>query len=552
MPKKSKNPAYPDADPTAPGGMSQKALAEELVFKHGWSEESIARFRDGKKFKLDMWTEMIEAVIEARKKDEALTASIKKAAEFNATYAGGPNKIRDMMPLFIGMPDSKDYIFDGHSGASPSGAERWMTCTASLAASRAFLETLTPNQQAEFAKSGTAARQGTTAHAVAEAEARVMLGQMDEGELQLMLMELSIIPETEGEAYSEEMAEYVSEYTELVKSFITEGREVLIEERVTATIELTTVDAEGEYNLHEINGSADLIVMPEPDHPTLVVGDLKYGEGIEVEVEDNPQIRIYALGALARVVEAYDELPDWLNEVEYIIAQPRLGGIKIHTESVDDLLDWQDNTLSPALTEALGGIKSGAAFTPSEAACQWCPARGSCPALIEDRMEKAAELFDVIQETEYETGIIGGFPETASLDDAKLGSLYSQIRGLVSIADDLKAEVQRRLHRGTAVPGFHLVNYSPPRHWTEGAAEEVEMALVEHVPAAQIQALWTEKLVTPTAAEKALGKDDYERIKHLVVKPDIRPVAAPEGDRRKPWTGLPPEQMFTDLDEGES
>ena len=59
--------------------------------------------------------------------------------------------------LFIGMPVTRDYIFDGHAGAGPSGAERWMNCTESLGAARRFLETLSPNQQAEFAVGGSAA-----------------------------------------------------------------------------------------------------------------------------------------------------------------------------------------------------------------------------------------------------------------------------------------------------------------------------------------------------------------------------------------------------------
>lgn len=523
---KSKNPAYPDADPTAPGGMSRKELAAELVRTHGWTKEEVAE-----KFgALSSWPLMIEAVIHERKYRERAAASA---------------SLEQPAPLFIGMPDTKDYIFDGHAGASPSGSERWLSCTASLGASRAFLETLSPNQQAEFAKSGVAARQGTTAHAVAEAEARVMLGEMDEGELVLTLQELSILPETEGEAYSDEMAEYVVEYTDLIQSYINDGYEVLIEHRVTATVELTTVDAEGEYDLHQIIGSADCIAVPTKELPVLRVVDLKYGEGIEVEPEDNSQAKIYALGAIEEIYERLGELPDWLNDVEITIAQPRLGGIKTWMTTVDDLFTWRDEVVGPALTEALAGVKGGAAFRPSDVACQWCPARGSCPALAQHTIEQGKELFDVIQATEFETGIEGAFPETETLTGEELARYYSQARAVADLAKAMKAEVDRRLQRGMHVPGYHLVNYTPPRKWHEEAVEELDPANGAHgvLPPDVAAQLWTEKLVTPTMAEKILG-DDYERIKHVVDKPAIRPVGAPENDRRKPWVGRPPEQMF--------
>lgn len=453
-------------------------------------------------------------------------------------------------PLFIGNPTNKDYIFDGHAGAGPSASERWLTCTASLAASRAFLETLSPNQQVQFAKANLAARQGTTAHAVAEAECRFLLGLIDEAELEALILEQTIMPETEGEAYDEEMAEYVTEYTDLIKQYHDSGRPVLLEHRVSAVVPLMTVDANGDRELYEVNGSGDSIVLPSEEENVLTVVDLKYGEGVDVEVEDNSQEKIYALGALSELADPETgELPD-LDHIEYVIVQPRLGGIKVWTESVEDLLAWRDEVLSPALTEALGGTKAGAAFRPSETACQWCPARGTCAALAESRVEAAVELFDTVVEAEFEGGP-GAFPETGELTDERLAALYTQITGLTQIASDLKDELQRRLHRGKQVPGYTLVNYQPSRYWAEGAAEE----LMED------ESMWTEpKLMSPTQAvkTKALsmpGKTQKERaeaaeveLAALIVKPDPRPVVAKEGDRRKPWGGPPPEQMF-DIEE---
>lgn len=450
--------------------------------------------------------------------------------------------------LFIGMPSSRDYIFDGHAGAGPSGAERWMACTASLGASRAFLETLTTNQREEFAKAGTAARQGTTAHAIGESEARLMLGQITSDEHNNTILDLSLSPE-DGEEYDEEMAEYITEYSDLVKQYHQSGHEILIEERVEAAVELTTV-TNGERDIHYIKGSADFIALPTKKEPVLTVGDLKYGKGKEVDADENPQAKIYALGVIGMLadqgVDIFD--PKVIDYIDIIIIQPRLGGIKSWRTSVDDLLEWRDDVLSPALTEALAGLRSGAKFVPGEVQCQWCPARGGCSALAEARMEAAVDLFDVIVESEFEGK---EFPETGTLTNERLGQLYAQIEGLSKIRDDLKAEMQRRLHRGMSVPGFQLVNYTPRSQWKEGALEALNPESHDEsvLPTEVIDRLWKKSLLSPTQAIKVLGQGNEgvaEVLEDLIDRPAKRPVVAPEGDRRKPWEGAPPEEMFAD------
>lgn len=495
----------------APGGMSMKALRAELAESTTFSADYID---------LLSWPDLIDHVAEAR-----------KVAEIEAAPAS-----------LITDPETYDYTFEGHAGAGPSASERWMNCTASLAASRKFLETLSPRQQHEFAQANTAARQGTTAHAAAEAEASVMLGQMDQSELDATLLELSVMPDEVDEAYNDEMAEFITEYTDLVKTYIDSrgDKAVLIEARVGAVVPLldtTQTDvADPTGEVHVIEGSADFIASPTEEEPELVVGDLKYGNGIFVDVDENPQVRIYGLAALDLLTDDEGNLVCDVEKITYYIIQPRLGGIRSWTESVEDLLTWRDEVLSPALSLALVGTEGGATFNPSEVACQWCPVRGSCPALAEQRIEAAADLFDTIVEAEFADGP-GAFPETTTLNDTRLGELLTQINGLVNIQKDLKAEAQRRLYRGEAVPGFKLVSYTPPRKWKSEAEEEL----------ADVDDVWKRSLITPKQALLLLSKGDEAAAaaaEMLIDSPDKRPVVAPEGDRRKDWTGAPPEQMF--------
>lgn len=447
-------------------------------------------------------------------------------------------------PLFIGMPDTFDYIFDGHYGASPSGAERWAHCTASLESSRVFLETLTPNQQKQFASSGTAARQGTTAHAAGEAELLLMLGLITQPEYDAVILDLTINPDLD-ESYDTDMAEHLNAYVDYVKQLHDAGRPLFIEERVRAKVWLTgTHDGE----VHEVPGSADCGAFPSKDEPNVItVADLKFGNGIDVTVDGNPQTRIYGLGFLAKYVEEGGDLDD-IDTMEYVIVQPRLGGIKVWQESLDDLFAWRDEVLAPALTAALYGQAEGATFSPSEDACQWCPARGGCPALIEDRMSAGASMFDEVMEAE-----VSGNPiDPMSMSNERLGEVLAQITAVADLKDDIKAEVQRRLHRGIDVPLHELVNYTPSRSWKEGAKEKIK----EAVEAGTIPSIYKPPaIMTPTQASTMLKEqeDALEWVSKLIDVHDVVPVVGPDakrraarGDRRKSWNGRAPEDMFGD------
>lgn len=435
--------------------------------------------------------------------------------------------------LFIADPDTYDFVFDGHAGASPSGAERWMSCTSSLRMTREFLETLTPNQLRQYASGSSAARQGTTAHAAGEVKLRHLLGEVGQAEVDATLLELTINPDSEGEAYDNEMADHVQQYVDLVKTFIDDGREVRIETRVHAAVPLVGAHADA---VHVISGSADCIALPDPTDPSsdLVVIDYKHGEGLDVDVEENAQARIYGLGALAMLVDEEGNLPKNADTITYYIVQPRTTGIKMWSETVESLIEWRDETLAPALTAALYDDEGApASFSPSDDTCQWCPAKGACSALAEQRVEKAADLFDAIVDAEFADGT-GASPDTGSLSDARLGALLEQILGLTKIAEDLKAEAQRRLHRGDEVPGFRLVGYTPPRKWKEGAVENIAAELP----------IWKEPtLLSPTQALAVLG-DGSGQIADWIDTPAPRPVVAPLKDRRKDWAGVPPETMF--------
>jgi hypothetical protein len=407
-----------------------------------------------------------------------------------------------------------------------------MNCTKSLGMGRAFLETLTLDQQEAFSHGTEAARQGTTAHAAAEVSLRYVMGAATREEFETTLLELTVMPET-GEQYTEEMNEAVTLHVDLISQFISERgiNSVIVEAGVEAVIPLTGLHDEETY---EVRGSADAVVLPVKHGQPLVVADYKHG-WMWVDVEENPQIRIYGIGALGLLDT--EDLPE---EVHYYIVQPNSGGIKHWSESVTDLLDWRDEVLAPALTAALydDDPMNPAVFAPSEEACVFCPARGNCAALAKQVQDNTAEMFKVINDAEFEDGP-GAFPETGTLDDATLGRLLKQAMELESIRKDLKAEAERRLFRGRSLPGFKLVSYTPRREWTADAEEELRDGFPQ---------FFQEKMITPTQALASLSKVQAGEIEgKFVVAPPKRPMIADENDRRKSWVDESANAMFDDL-----
>lgn len=113
-------------------------------------------------------------------------------------------------------------------------------------------------------------------------------------------------------------------------------------------------------------GTGDLIVISDN---VLEICDFKYGKGIEVSSENNPQMKLYALGALNLFGSLYD-----IKAVRMHIFQPRLENISISEISVDELTEWAETELKEKAGLA---IKGEGKFLPGEH-CRFCKARHCC------------------------------------------------------------------------------------------------------------------------------------------------------------------------------
>ena len=136
-------------------------------------------------------------------------------------------------------------------------------------------------------------------------------------------------------------------------------QERLREARKTCKDPVTLIEQRLDYS-HLVPGgfgTGDCVIIAEP---LLQIIDFKYGQGVLVEAEKNPQLMLYALGAL----HGFDTLYE-IDEVAVTIFQPRRSNVATWHVSVADLQTWAEEIVRP--TAKLAGKGEG-----SFAAGSWC------------------------------------------------------------------------------------------------------------------------------------------------------------------------------------
>jgi hypothetical protein len=386
-----------------------------------------------------------------------------------------------------------------HAKLSPSGAHRWMACPGSVGLEAAF-----PDQSSAYAA------EGTLAHTLASEH-------LDGSGLHPS-QRIGEVHEVDGFTFTVDaaMADYVDNYCRLVREYA-DGGLLLVEQRVP--IEHVT----GETGA---TGTSDAIIVDTTKRMLYVV-DLKYGMGVKVDAGDNPQLMMYALGAM----EQCDQLGEF-EQVCMVIHQPRLNHVSEHWIYVGDLWAFKRRAAEAAeLTR-----QPDAPLVPGEKQCRFCKAKATCPAL-------RAEVTEVVS-------------GSATLDeflvpDVTTGDNYLSVAmSKVGLVEDwckaVRAEVERRLMAGQTVDGFKLVEgRRGNRKWSSDA--EVE-ALFKSFRLRQDE-MYDYSLISPTKAEKLL-KDTpkrWEKAEALISRAEGKPSVAPATDKRSSLTVQSVADDFRDL-----
>ena len=366
-----------------------------------------------------------------------------------------------------------------HAKLGASNAHRWMACPGSVAAEDGLEDKASPF-----------ALEGTQAHDLAERT----------------LLEGDHILDGHDNA---EMAEFVRVYVDYVRQFTTHADDFAVEQRVDYSDWVP-----GGF------GTADAVVLWGD---TLHVIDLKYGMGVRVDAEENPQGMLYALGAYAM----YSAFTD-IERVCITIVQPRLDHISEWEISVADLLRWGEY----AKQRAEATQEADAPRLPGEKQCRFCKAKATCAALLKHTEAVLGAEFDDLD----------NMPKANTLTEQQMRAALDAKPLIEGWLGAIEKSVKERLEDGDAFPGYKLVEGRSNRKWAD--EREAEAKLIRLL---NDKAFAPAKLISPAQAEKALGKKRAGEIGDLIVKPHGAPTLAPESDKR-PAIGVS-EEDFGDLTE---
>ncbi|EJR6901942.1 DUF2800 domain-containing protein [Enterococcus faecalis] len=357
-----------------------------------------------------------------------------------------------------------------HAVLSASGAYRWLNC---LPSARLELEFVN--------NESSAAAEGTAAHALCEHKLKKALHMRSK-------RPVSVYNSDEMEEHSDAYVEFVMEQLELAKQSCTDPL-ILIEQR----LDFSCYVPQG-------FGTGDCIIIADKK---LHIIDFKYGMGVLVDAVDNPQMKLYALGAL----DIYDSLYD-IEEVSMTIFQPRRENVSTWTIRVEDLKDWAEKELKPKAKKAYDGEGE---YLPGEW-CTFCRAAVKCRARAEEKLKLAQSEFKL----------------PPLLTDSEIEEVLSKLSDLTKWANEIIAyATDAAVNHGKEWHGFKVVEGRSVRKYKD------EDAVAEVAKANGYKDIFRQSLITLTEMERLMGKAKFEKILgDLIYKPTGKPTLVPLSDKR--------------------
>jgi hypothetical protein len=337
-------------------------------------------------------------------------------------------------------------------------------------------------------KSSSFAEEGTLAHAVGECILRELSGEITTAQMELILAE-----HMQNKYYSKELHDYAEGYAYFVWAMCKPGTHLFIEQRLDMT----------DY-VEEGYGTGDAIVV---GNGILRLSDLKYGKGVAVYSEDNPQLKLYALGAYKEFSHIFD-----INMIEINIYQPRLDNISTWEISVKDLLDWAENELKP---KAALAYKGEGEFNPGRH-CGFCRAKPLCRALAEYNL--SLEAMD--------------FKSADLLSDEEVVEILEKRDQFKKWLEAVSAHILSTAIEGKEWPGYKVVLGRSNRKYSD------EIAIGNKLQHKGYKDIYKPAALLPLGEmEKKLTKPVFkELVEPMLIKPDGKPTLAPVSDPRAAFT----------------
>lgn len=359
-----------------------------------------------------------------------------------------------------------------HAVLSASGSHRWINCPASI---RLEADMPEPPESA-------AAVEGTAAHELAEYKVR-------------RKFKLKVGRRPQSDLETSEMDDMTSDYADYIESTLLDLGGL---EKVVARVEVKV-----DYSKYAPGGfgTADCVLIGEKE---LHIIDLKYGKGVLVSAQDNPQLKLYALGVLDML-----DYPENITDVFCHIFQPRREHLDQYHVTVDDLLKWGE-WVRPIADEALSGSDKQC----TGEWCTFCKAQAKCRA-------HALTMLDIVDKSEQST--------PAELTDEEIDALLPKLDEVQKWAKSVLAYAQQQALSGKKWQTFKLVQARSNRKYAD------EVAVVEALEHAGVKDFYKKSLLSIGDMEKLLGKKDFKTILQdtgLIIKPEGSPTLVSRSDRR--------------------
>lgn len=363
-----------------------------------------------------------------------------------------------------------------HALLSASSSHRWLNCPPSVRLSEGI-----PDQGSDYAC------EGTDAHSLCEHKLKKLLGMETEDPTE----NLNYL-NGEMEECAENYASYILELMEKAKETCADPV-VLVEQRV----DFSRFVKDG-------FGTADCVIIADG---TMNVIDYKHGKGVEVSAEHNPQMMLYAIGAL----EIFDGIYD-ISEIQMTIFQPRIGNVSVSIMTKDALIDWANGEL----TEKAKLAYEGGGEYACGGWCRFCKAKAVCRKRAEENLRMA----------QYD------FAPADTLDETEIAAVLDRADELAAWVTDVKEYALSQALQGVHYPGYKVVEGRSARKYTN------ENAVAQIVSGAGYDP-YTHKILGLTEMQKLLGKQRFnELLSTLVVKPQGKPALVPESDKRPVMTTI--------------
>jgi len=391
-----------------------------------------------------------------------------------------------------------------HAVLGASSAHRWLVCTPSARLGEKF-DTRYGRQESAFAK------EGTQAHALGELKIRLAIYKADK----MTAAKHSRMTKAEQDAYQginqnrykalrEALGEIPADMEQATDSYCDVVMEKYLRAREADSSTQLLLEQRLDYSRWVPSGfgTGDCVLVSDK---LLEVLDYKHGKGIPVSAVDNPQLRLYGLGAYEKFHLLFD-----FPAVKMTIIQPRLESVTEETLAVDDLLNWAETTVVERAQAAWVGTGE---FVPGEH-CRFCSAKAVCSA----RVARGLKVFEF------------GLDSPGMISDEQLADILPYLDDAEAWIQDIKTYAENQALHGQRIPGYKLVRGKKPnRVWSD--PEEVEATLLRS--GFPVDTFRETRLKPVGQVEKALGKSTFQALlSGLTSQGEGKLILVPESDKR--------------------